>query len=51
MDLEDQNEDQYNSVLEILEGLTLKKSNRVFISGSAGTGKTILATYLISKNI
>ena len=41
------NEDQYNSVLEILEGLTLKNSNRVFISGSAGTGKTILATYLM----
>ncbi len=41
------NEDQYNSVLEILEGLTTKKSNRIFISGSAGTGKTILATYLI----
>lgn len=41
------NEDQYNSVLEILDGLTSKKSNRIFISGSAGTGKTILATYLI----
>lgn len=41
------NEDQYNSVLEILEGLTLKNANRVFIKGSAGTGKTILATYLI----
>lgn len=41
------NEDQYNSVLEILEGLTKKQSNRIFISGSAGTGKTILATYLI----
>lgn len=41
------NEDQYNSVLEILEGLTEKKSNRIFIKGSAGTGKTILATYLI----
>lgn len=41
------NEDQYNSVLEILEGLTTKKSNRIFIRGSAGTGKTILATYLI----
>jgi len=41
------NEDQYNSVLEILEGLTSKKSNRIFISGSAGTGKTILATYLM----
>ena len=41
------NEDQYSSVLEILEGLTVKKSNRIFISGSAGTGKTILASYLI----
>jgi DUF2075 family protein/SOS-response transcriptional repressor LexA len=41
------NEDQYNSVLEILEGLTTRQSNRIFVSGSAGTGKTILATYLI----
>ncbi|MCE2786814.1 MAG: DUF2075 domain-containing protein [Sphingobacteriales bacterium] len=41
------NEDQYNSVLEILDGLTTKKSNRIFVSGSAGTGKTILAAYLI----
>lgn len=41
------NEDQYNSVLEILDGLTVKQSNRIFIKGSAGTGKTILATYLI----
>ena len=41
------NEDQYRSVLEILEGLTAKKSLRIFISGSAGTGKTILATYLM----
>jgi len=41
------NEDQYNSVLEILDGLTSKNTNRIFISGSAGTGKTILATYLI----
>jgi Cdc6-like AAA superfamily ATPase len=41
------NEDQYNSVLEILDGLTTKKSNRIFVKGSAGTGKTILATYLI----
>jgi DUF2075 family protein len=41
------NEDQYNSVLEILNGLCLKDSNRIFIKGSAGTGKTILATYLI----
>lgn len=41
------NEDQYNSVLEILDGLTLKPSNRIFVSGNAGTGKTILATYLV----
>lgn len=41
------NEDQYNSVLEILEALTTKPTNRIFIKGSAGTGKTILATYLI----
>ena len=41
------NEDQYNSVLEIIEGLTTKDSNKIFIKGSAGTGKTILATYLI----
>lgn len=41
------NEDQYSSVLEILEALCVKQSNRIFIKGSAGTGKTILATYLI----
>jgi DUF2075 family protein/DNA replication protein DnaC/SOS-response transcriptional repressor LexA len=41
------NEDQYNSVLEILDGLTANNSTRIFISGSAGTGKTILATYLM----
>jgi DUF2075 family protein len=41
------NEDQYQSVLEILNGLASKKSNQIFISGSAGTGKTILATYLM----
>ncbi len=41
------NEDQYKSVLEILECLTIKNSNRIFIKGSSGTGKTILATYLI----
>ncbi len=41
------NEDQYNSVLEIMEGLTFMNSNRIFIKGSAGTGKTILATYLL----
>lgn len=41
------NEDQYNSVLEILNGLTDKSSNQIFIKGTAGTGKTILATYLM----
>ena len=41
------NEDQYNSVLEILDGLTTSKSTKIVISGSAGTGKTILATYLM----
>lgn len=41
------NTDQYNSLLEILDGLTTKQSNRIFVEGSAGTGKTILATYLM----
>ncbi|WP_310993477.1 DNA/RNA helicase domain-containing protein [Aequorivita marina] len=41
------NEDQYNSVIEIMEALTNKDSSQIFIKGSAGTGKTILATYLI----
>lgn len=41
------NKDQYNSVLEIIKALTRKDSSRIFIKGSAGTGKTILATYLI----
>lgn len=40
-------EDQYDSILEILKGLTSKQSNRIFVKGSAGTGKTILATYLM----
>jgi DUF2075 family protein/Cdc6-like AAA superfamily ATPase/SOS-response transcriptional repressor LexA len=41
------NEDQYNSVLAIMDGLCNKSSNRIFVKGSAGTGKTILATYMI----
>lgn len=41
------NEDQYKSLLEILDGLTTKRFNRVFVEGNAGTGKTILATYLV----
>ena len=31
---------------EILDGLTTRNSNRIFISGSAGTGKTILLNRL-----
>lgn len=41
------NEDQYASVMQILELLAGKGSNHIFISGSAGTGKTIVATYLM----
>ncbi|NJB82691.1 DNA/RNA helicase domain-containing protein [Wenyingzhuangia aestuarii] len=41
------NEDQYNSVIEITEALTKKSKNQIFINGSAGTGKTILASFLI----
>jgi DUF2075 family protein/Cdc6-like AAA superfamily ATPase len=41
------NQDQYNSVIEILNLLCSNNSNRIFVNGSAGTGKTILATYLI----
>lgn len=41
------NSDQYNSVIEILKGITQQSFHKIFISGSAGTGKTILATYLI----
>ncbi len=41
------NKDQYNSIVEILHALANKSSNQIFIKGSAGTGKTILASYLI----
>jgi len=41
------NNDQYKSIIEILKGLTSSSENKIFVSGSAGTGKTILATYLI----
>ena len=41
------NEDQYNSVIEILDALSANDTNTIFVHGSAGTGKTILATYLI----
>lgn len=41
------NSDQYKSVLEILSKLNNSNGNSIFVSGSAGTGKTILATYLM----
>ncbi|MCD8425770.1 DUF2075 domain-containing protein [Tenacibaculum dicentrarchi] len=40
-------EDQFSSILEILDGYASKKYNSIFVNGSAGTGKTILAIYLI----
>lgn len=41
------NDDQYKSVLEILTNINNSQENSIFVSGSAGTGKTILATYLM----
>jgi len=41
------NQDQYNSVLDIIENLNKEIAAPIFVKGSAGTGKTILATYLI----
>ncbi len=41
------NADQYKSVLEILTNINKSKGNSIFVSGSAGTGKTILASYLM----
>lgn len=41
------NFDQYNSVIEIIRGLSSGGNKTIFVSGSAGTGKTILATYLL----
>ncbi len=41
------NDDQYKSVLEILNSINKSEGNSIFVSGSAGTGKTILATYLM----
>jgi DUF2075 family protein len=40
-------EDQFLSVLEILESYASNNYNTIFVNGSAGTGKTILAIYLI----
>lgn len=41
------NADQYNSVMEIIEALISGEKKTIFVSGSAGTGKTILAAYLL----
>lgn len=38
-------EDQKDAIIEILHGI--KKKNKVVVNGCAGTGKTILAIYLI----
>lgn len=40
-------DDQFLSVLDILESYASNKYNSIFVNGSAGTGKTILAIYLI----
>lgn len=39
--------DQHHSILEILRALISGNNQSIFVEGSAGTGKTILATYLI----
>lgn len=39
--------DQHDSVLEILSHLTKKEENTIFVEGGAGTGKTILAIYMM----
>jgi DUF2075 family protein len=39
--------DQYNSILEIFKSYSNGKIKKIFVNGSAGTGKTILAIYLI----
>lgn len=41
------NDDQYKSVLEILKCINKSQGNSIFVSGSAGTGKTILASYFM----
>ena len=39
--------DQYNSILEIFKSYSTGAVKKIFVNGSAGTGKTILAIYLI----
>jgi hypothetical protein len=41
------NQDQHRSVLEILRNINNENVRHIFVEGSSGTGKTILATYLI----
>lgn len=41
------NQDQHNSILEIIKLLNARNKHHIFVNGCAGTGKTILATYLI----
>lgn len=40
-------EDQHESVLKILEKINDYRENTIFVSGAAGTGKSVLATYLM----
>ncbi|PKG42672.1 DNA/RNA helicase domain-containing protein, partial [Psychroflexus sp. MES1-P1E] len=39
--------DQHHSIISIIKHLNEQKEGSLFIEGSAGTGKTILATYLM----
>ncbi len=39
--------DQYNSVKEIIDILVTNRTNSIFVDGSAGTGKTIVAVFLM----
>jgi DUF2075 family protein/predicted GIY-YIG superfamily endonuclease len=41
------NNEQHNIILELLSSLLFNKSTSIIINGIAGTGKTILAIYLI----
>lgn len=41
------NTDQYDAIIKIIEALTSDDVATIMIDGTAGTGKTILATYLI----
>ena len=45
------NEDQYNSVQEIIQSLSEKKTTQIFIEGSAGTGKTFTLALLVIRMV